>query len=158
VSDGDTITAFTSNQTKVRLRLLGIDAPEVPHGDKPGQPFGEEAQDYLDHLIGARPFGWTPTGRTSTNGRWPSCGTSKSTSDGGNGLRRGVSGSTMSGVLPGAKGRRGKGPARSGGHGGTRAELRYSAAVPAEDADLGGLIMAITRIIDLKIKQDLFPN
>ncbi len=54
VSDGDTITAITSNQTKLRLRLLGIDAPEVPHGDKPGQPFGEEAKDYLDHLIGGK--------------------------------------------------------------------------------------------------------
>ncbi len=32
VSDGDTITAISSNQTKLRLRLLGIDAPEVPHG------------------------------------------------------------------------------------------------------------------------------
>ncbi len=29
-------------------------APEVPHGDKPGQPFGEEARDYLDHLIGGK--------------------------------------------------------------------------------------------------------
>ncbi len=54
VSDGDTITAITGNQTKLRLRLLGIDAPEVPHGDKPGQPFGQEARDYLDHLIGGK--------------------------------------------------------------------------------------------------------
>ncbi len=54
VSDGDTITALTSEGTKLRLRLIGIDAPEAPHGDKPGQPFGEEAQDYLDHLIGGK--------------------------------------------------------------------------------------------------------
>ncbi len=54
VSDGDTVTAISSNQTKLRIRLLGIDAPEVPHGDKPGQPFGEEARDYLDHLIGGK--------------------------------------------------------------------------------------------------------
>jgi endonuclease YncB( thermonuclease family) len=54
VSDGDTITATSSNQTKLRIRLLGIDAPEVPHGKKPGQPFGEEARDYLDHLIGGK--------------------------------------------------------------------------------------------------------
>jgi len=54
ISDGDTITAFTSDQTKLRLRLLGIDAPEVPHGAKPGQPYGEEARDYLDHLIGGK--------------------------------------------------------------------------------------------------------
>lgn len=54
VSDGDTLTALTSNQTKLRIRLLGIDAPEVPHGDKPGQPIGEEARDYLEHLIGGK--------------------------------------------------------------------------------------------------------
>ena len=29
VSDGDTITAITSNQTKLRIRLLGIDPPEM---------------------------------------------------------------------------------------------------------------------------------
>ena len=39
VSDGDTIIALTSEGTKLRIRLLGIDAPEVPHGKKPGQPF-----------------------------------------------------------------------------------------------------------------------
>ncbi len=54
VSDGDTITAFTSNQIKLRIRLVGIDDSEVPHGDKPGQPLGEEARDNLDHLIGGR--------------------------------------------------------------------------------------------------------
>ncbi len=54
VSDGDTVTTFTAEETKLRLRLLGIDAPEVPHGDKPGQPYGEEARDYLDHLIGGK--------------------------------------------------------------------------------------------------------
>ncbi len=35
-------------------RLLVIDAPEVPLGDKRGQPFGEEARDCLDHLIGGK--------------------------------------------------------------------------------------------------------
>ncbi len=54
VSDGDTVTAVTSEGTKLRLRLLGIDAPEVPHGEKPGQPYGEDARDYLDHLIGGK--------------------------------------------------------------------------------------------------------
>jgi len=54
VSDGETITAFTSNQTMLRIRLLGIDAPEAPHGKKPGQPFGEESRDYLTRLIGGR--------------------------------------------------------------------------------------------------------
>ena len=54
VSDGDTVTAISSNQIKLRIRLLGIDAPEVPHGPKPGQPYGEDARDYLDHLIGGK--------------------------------------------------------------------------------------------------------
>ncbi len=54
VSDGDTVTALTSEGTKLKIRLLGIDAPEVPHGKKPGQPFGEDARDYLDHLIGGK--------------------------------------------------------------------------------------------------------
>ncbi len=40
VADGDTVTAITSNQTKLRIRLLDIDAPEIPHGTKPGQPYG----------------------------------------------------------------------------------------------------------------------
>jgi micrococcal nuclease len=54
VSDGDTITALTSEGTKLRLRLIGIDAPEIPHGKKPGQPYGKEAHDYLARLIGGR--------------------------------------------------------------------------------------------------------
>ncbi len=45
VSDGDTLMAFTSEGAKLRIRLLDMDAPEVPYGDKAGQPFGEEARD-----------------------------------------------------------------------------------------------------------------
>ncbi len=47
-------TCPTSEGATCRMRLLGIDAPEVPHGDKPGQPYGEDDRDYLDHLIGGR--------------------------------------------------------------------------------------------------------
>ncbi len=54
VSDGDSVTATTSEGTKLRIRLLGIDAPEIAHGKMPGQPYGEEALDYLDHLIGGK--------------------------------------------------------------------------------------------------------
>ncbi len=54
VSDGDTVTATTSGGTKLRLRLLGIDAPEVANDKKPGQPYGEEAREYLEHLIGGK--------------------------------------------------------------------------------------------------------
>jgi micrococcal nuclease len=54
VSDGDTVPVTTSGATKLRIRLLGIDAPEIAHGRKPGQPYGEEARDYFDHLIGGK--------------------------------------------------------------------------------------------------------
>jgi hypothetical protein len=33
-ADGDTVTVITSNQTKLRIRMLGIDAPETPKGTK----------------------------------------------------------------------------------------------------------------------------
>jgi hypothetical protein len=38
VADGDTITVITANQTKLRIRMVGIDAPETPKGTKfPGR-------------------------------------------------------------------------------------------------------------------------
>jgi endonuclease YncB( thermonuclease family) len=52
VADGDTVTVITSNQTKLRIRLFGIDAPEIPKGAKfPGQPYGTEAEAYLKRLV-----------------------------------------------------------------------------------------------------------
>jgi micrococcal nuclease len=52
VADGDTVTVITSNQTKLRIRMLGIDAPETPKGIKfPGQPYGSEAEAYLKQLV-----------------------------------------------------------------------------------------------------------
>lgn len=54
VADGDTVTAISANGPKLRIRLPGIDALEIPHGNKPGQPYGEEARDNLDHLIGGK--------------------------------------------------------------------------------------------------------
>jgi endonuclease YncB( thermonuclease family) len=52
VADGDTVTVITPNQTKLRVRLYGIDAPETPKGTTfPGQPFGEEAAGYLEQLV-----------------------------------------------------------------------------------------------------------
>jgi len=35
-------------------RPFKFDAPEIAHGDKPGQPFGEEAQQYLNYLISGK--------------------------------------------------------------------------------------------------------
>jgi len=54
VADGDTLTALTGSATKLRIRLAGIDAPEIPHGRAPGQPFGVEAQTHLRRLVGSR--------------------------------------------------------------------------------------------------------
>jgi endonuclease YncB( thermonuclease family) len=63
VSDGDSLVAVSENGTQLRFRLLGIDAPAVPHGNLPGQPWGEEARDHLTRLIGGR------TVRVMTYGR-----------------------------------------------------------------------------------------
>jgi len=54
VSDGDTRVAFSPGGTKLRIRLLGIDDPEIARGKEPGQPFGEEAHGYLAHPIGGK--------------------------------------------------------------------------------------------------------
>jgi micrococcal nuclease len=50
VSDGDTIHVTTPEQTKLTVRLYGVDAPETPkinqrtgRVNKPGQPYGEES-------------------------------------------------------------------------------------------------------------------
>jgi endonuclease YncB( thermonuclease family) len=52
MADGDTVTVITSNQTKLRIRLFGIDAPETPKGAKfPGQPYGTGAETYLKQLV-----------------------------------------------------------------------------------------------------------
>ena len=52
VANGDTVTVISPNQTKLRVRLYGIDAPETPKDTKfPGQPFGEEAAGHLEQLV-----------------------------------------------------------------------------------------------------------
>lgn len=57
VRDGDTIKIKARDGTLVRVRLSGIDAPETPRYswgrvmEKPGQPFGKEASDYLKNLV-----------------------------------------------------------------------------------------------------------
>lgn len=58
VSDGDTITVVTDNQTKLKVRLAYIDAPETEKANhktgkvnKPGQPFGVEAEGLLHSKV-----------------------------------------------------------------------------------------------------------
>jgi micrococcal nuclease len=47
VVDGDTIDVATVG----RVRLLGIDAPEVGHGFDTSAPFGREARERLTQLV-----------------------------------------------------------------------------------------------------------
>jgi Bacterial SH3 domain/Staphylococcal nuclease homologue len=55
VADGDTVTVITPNQTKLRIRMWDIDAPETPKGTTfPGQPYGPEAEAYLKRLVGGK--------------------------------------------------------------------------------------------------------
>ncbi len=51
VIDGDTVTLTTREGTKLRVRLYGIDAPEVRHEKIAGQPFGNEARSALKALV-----------------------------------------------------------------------------------------------------------
>ncbi|MEM7827741.1 MAG: thermonuclease family protein [Candidatus Aenigmatarchaeota archaeon] len=52
VKDGDTVVVSPLEGGQFFVcRLYGIDAPETPHKNKPGQPYGEEATAYLKKLI-----------------------------------------------------------------------------------------------------------
>lgn len=45
VTDGDTFTLLTSNKQQMKIRLYGIDCPEI------GQDYGQQAREYLGDLI-----------------------------------------------------------------------------------------------------------
>jgi endonuclease YncB( thermonuclease family) len=46
VYDGDTITVSTTDNQKIKIRLYGIDAPELKK-----QPYGAASRNYLQRLI-----------------------------------------------------------------------------------------------------------
>ncbi len=50
VFDGDTFRTDDSE----KVRLLGINAPEIAHNDEPGQPLGKQAKILLTRLIGGK--------------------------------------------------------------------------------------------------------
>jgi endonuclease YncB( thermonuclease family) len=54
VADGDTVTgrSWRTGRTE-KIRLCGIDAPEIAHGRKPGQPLGKESRETLRSLLAA---------------------------------------------------------------------------------------------------------
>lgn len=61
VADGDTLTAETKDGTRLKVRLFGIDAPELERVNrqtgavsKPGQPYGAQARHVLDDLLRGR--------------------------------------------------------------------------------------------------------
>ena len=54
VADGDTFTALDAQGQNVRVRLLGIDAPEAAHDGQPAQCGAANATDALRRLIAGR--------------------------------------------------------------------------------------------------------
>lgn len=51
VGDGDTVTVAAASGEEVRVRLYGIDAPEIRHKDRPGQPHGRESRNALKEKV-----------------------------------------------------------------------------------------------------------
>lgn len=54
VYDGDTILLATREESRLKVRLYGIDAPETAKPDTPGQPFGAIAKRTLMYKIMGR--------------------------------------------------------------------------------------------------------
>lgn len=54
VYDGDTVLLATREDSRLKVRLYGIDAPETTKPDSPGQPFGEVARRTLMYKIMGR--------------------------------------------------------------------------------------------------------
>ena len=58
VIDGDTFDLASCAETQSadveRVRLLGVDAPEVAHGDEAAECFGEEASEFLYSVLQGR--------------------------------------------------------------------------------------------------------
>ncbi len=51
--DGDTCLAQTNFSFKLKIRLLGVDAPEIDHrpGGQQNQAFGLESKNYINHQL-----------------------------------------------------------------------------------------------------------
>ena len=52
VIDGDTFSVGRCGEEGERIRLLGINAPEIEHDGQPAECYGEDARTALDQLIG----------------------------------------------------------------------------------------------------------
>lgn len=51
VIDGDTVHITDQHGTRIKIRLYGIDAPEIEGHNKPGQPYGKESHQALKQKI-----------------------------------------------------------------------------------------------------------
>lgn len=54
VYDGDTVLLATREESRLKVRLYGVDAPETRKPDKPGQPYGDVARRTLMYKIMGR--------------------------------------------------------------------------------------------------------
>ena len=54
VYDGDTVLLTTREESRLKVRLYGIDAPETRKPDKPGQPYGDISRRTLMYKIMGR--------------------------------------------------------------------------------------------------------
>jgi endonuclease YncB( thermonuclease family) len=54
VYDGDTVLLATRTESRLKVRLYGIDAPETAKPDEPGQPFGTIARRTLMYKVMGR--------------------------------------------------------------------------------------------------------
>ena len=54
VYDGDTVLLATREESRLKVRLYGIDAPETRKPDKPGQPYGDISRRTLMYKIMGR--------------------------------------------------------------------------------------------------------
>mgnify|MGYP002852874824 CR=1 FL=1 len=54
VIDGDTVYADSCDADGEVIRLLGVSAPEIDHGDGGAECFGDEALDFLDWVLDGR--------------------------------------------------------------------------------------------------------
>jgi micrococcal nuclease len=54
VYDGDTILLATRGQSRLKVRLYGIDSPETAKSNRPGQPFGAVARRTLMYKVMGR--------------------------------------------------------------------------------------------------------
>lgn len=53
VLDGDTVQVTTGDGRDVRVRVLGISAPEIPHPGKPGECYGSRSTRHFKQLLPA---------------------------------------------------------------------------------------------------------